>query len=311
MQEAFAHGFQHISFTGGEPTLHPAFTAIIEKVHNAGYTFGFVSNGWNFTSVYHQLLPYLKSLADITFSLDGAGEETHDRVRGKGSFRRLMSAVSICVMKDIPFTFNTLITSNNCNELVDIADLAQELGGRGIRFGHLIATPRCVEFNLDLSPADRREIDSDIKKLQNNLSFPLGLAPGYYTNDLFPCDPLQKKEVNVDWRGNITMCCHLSGYGNGSDNLDVIGDLEDMDFSEAHERLVVLNREFKQKKRMYFNGGNVSDSDYFPCWYCMNYFGKTDWLKAFPQNAWYDSLWKDNDKRTEKTNDRVKSESKT
>ena len=90
---------------------------IIRMTCEAGYTFGFVTNGWNFTRIYEQLLPYRNSLTGITFSLDGARETTHERIRAKGSYRQVMKAFSICILKDIPFTINTVISSNNLCEL--------------------------------------------------------------------------------------------------------------------------------------------------------------------------------------------------
>ena len=48
LQSARRFGFDSLSFTGGEPTLHPEFIDIIARVFNAGYGFGFVTNGWNF-----------------------------------------------------------------------------------------------------------------------------------------------------------------------------------------------------------------------------------------------------------------------
>jgi len=76
LRSAGANGFDHLSFTGGEPTLHPEFEGILEMVYKAGYRFGLVSNGWNFSKIYEALLPYRDRLSGITFSLDGASEET-------------------------------------------------------------------------------------------------------------------------------------------------------------------------------------------------------------------------------------------
>src|SRR6266851_5319346 len=101
LQSAKDHGFNHLSFTGGDPTVHPRFIEIIKMVSESGYSISFVTNGQNFTKIYQNLLPYRDRLAGITFSLDGAREETHDRLCGKGSYRRVMKAVSVCVVKDI------------------------------------------------------------------------------------------------------------------------------------------------------------------------------------------------------------------
>ncbi|TLD42025.1 MAG: radical SAM domain protein [Candidatus Jettenia ecosi] len=291
LQNARKHGFDYISFTGGEPTLHPGFTEMLTMVSEAGYNFGFVTNGWNFTRIYEKLLPHSNKLTGITFSLDGAREETHDRLRGRDSYRRMMQAVSICVVKDVPFTFNTVITSYNRGELKEMAGLAAKLGSRGLRFGHLISHPRTETEYLGLSPAERKETEAIIWQLQNTLHMPIVMASGYYTTDLFPCAPLKMQEISVNWRGNITACCNLSGHGEDVGNDDIIGNLHEMRFSEAYGRLVQANRKFQKDKHTLYNNGKFKDSDYFPCWYCLNYFRKVDWLSYYPENPWSSLVW--------------------
>jgi MoaA/NifB/PqqE/SkfB family radical SAM enzyme len=285
-------GFNHISLTGGEPTLHPGFTEIIRSVSEAGYNFGLVTNGWNFTSIYENVLPYLERLTAVTFSLDGAREETHDRIRKNGSFRRLMQAVSICVVKNIPFTINTVITSRNRHELDEMADLAVALRSRGLRFGHLLPTPLTQEEKLGLSQQERRKVEAVIRKLRKkNSRLPISLAPGYYTTNLFPCAPLQMEEINIDWRGNLTACCHLSGHGEALKNKDIVINLNETDFSEAFKVFVKSIKNFHYEKIEHHSAGKFRKSDYLPCWYCLNYFKKLDWFKKFPEIPWSNRVW--------------------
>jgi MoaA/NifB/PqqE/SkfB family radical SAM enzyme len=288
LHSACDHGIRQLSFTGGEPTVHPRFGEIIKMTYEAGYSFGFVSNGWNFNTIYEKVIPFREKLAGITFSLDGAREKTHDRLRGNGSFRKLMSAVSICVAKEIPFTFNSLITSNNREELGEIADLAGKLGSRGLRFGHLMPTPHMMEAGLELSAEEQKRVDTAVLNLDKKIHMPVIMAPGYYTKKLFPCAALKMQEINIDCRGQVSMCCHLSGYGNGERDGDVIADLNDVEFSDAHALFAQDNKKFCQAKRDYFSGDAIMDSDYFPCWFCLKYFRKLDWLKNYPESTWYE-----------------------
>ena len=76
-------GIDHLAFTGGEPTIHRQFAEIIRRVCEAGYTFSFVSNGMNFPQIYPLLLRHRQWFTGVTFSLDGAREATHDRLRGR------------------------------------------------------------------------------------------------------------------------------------------------------------------------------------------------------------------------------------
>ena len=60
-------------------------------------------------------------------------------LRGKGSYRSVMRAASICVFKDLPFTFNMVLTAQNRHEIGEMVWLAERLGSGGVRFGHLDA----------------------------------------------------------------------------------------------------------------------------------------------------------------------------
>jgi MoaA/NifB/PqqE/SkfB family radical SAM enzyme len=282
LREARALGFHHLSFTGGEPTLHRRFAEVLKKTCEAGYQFGFVTNGWNFVGVFDSVLQCREGLTGITFSLDGAREETHDKLRGKGSFRQVMRAVSVCVVRDIHFTFNSVLTSFNQGELKETVQLAKQLGSRGVRLGHLLPTQRTMEMGMDLSLEERREVEDTIRELQRTCDFPVVMAPGYHTHKLFPCASLQLEEFNIDWQGNVSLCSHLSGYGDKSTGKDTVGNLSAIGLPEAMDRLTALVGAFRKDKRQRHSSRGFEDFDYLPCWYCLNHFGKIDWLKTVP-----------------------------
>ena len=185
LQEGKDCGIDHLAFTGGEPTIHREFAEIIRRVCDAGYTFSFVSNGTNFPSVYPLLTPHRQWFTGATFSLDGAREDTHNRLRGKGSYRSVMQAASICVFKDLPFTFNMVLTAQNRHEVGEMVSLAKSLGSRGVRFGHLMPTPETAMRGLDLSPPERRAVEAEIWQLQKSADLPVGMAPGYFSESPF------------------------------------------------------------------------------------------------------------------------------
>ena len=286
LDEAADLGFDYLAFTGGDPTVHPRFPEVLAMTSESGYRFGFVTNGWNFASIYPRILPYRQQLGTITFSLDGATEATHDALRGKGSYRRVMKAASVCVALDLPFTFNMVITASSRHELDQMARLASALGSQGLRFGHLMPSPKTTAQDLDLSPSERRVVESQIQDLRRIYSMPIGIAPGFYTTSLFPCAPLQMEEINIDCHGNLTKCCHLSSHGGGVGQGDVIGDLRDMSFAEAYASLVEENETFRAAKTQHLSSGSFKDTDYFPCWYCSLYYKKVDWLKRVKGNPW-------------------------
>jgi MoaA/NifB/PqqE/SkfB family radical SAM enzyme len=289
LQEGHPCGINAVSFTGGEPTLHRQFADTVRQVCGAGYAFGFVSNGVNFPQIYPLLLRSRPWFKGVTFSLDGAREDTHDRLRGHGSYRRVMRAASLCVVKELPFTLNMVLTAQNRLEVAEMVGLAGRLGSRGVRFGYLMPTPETAFRQLDLSPPERRQVEAEIQDLRKQAAVPVGLAPGYYSaSPFFPCGPLELQEYNLDYRGNLTLCCQLSGYAGGTPGTDVVGNLSDMSLAEAIARFHQRVSTYLADKQDTIRRGAFGELDHFPCWYCMKYLNKVPGLKDIPGHPWID-----------------------
>jgi len=76
-----------IVFTGGEPLLVPHIIAdIIRETRDLGFEYGLQTNGTLLGSVCVNLLFQFNV---ILVSIDG-DEETHDRHRGKGTYKKIM-----------------------------------------------------------------------------------------------------------------------------------------------------------------------------------------------------------------------------
>jgi MoaA/NifB/PqqE/SkfB family radical SAM enzyme len=287
LAEASACGIDHLCFSGGEPTLHQRFDEVVTQTSQAGYCFSIVTNGRNFAAISSLLLAHRERCRGVTFSLDGAREQTHDRSRGTGSFRRVMRAASLCFFKQLPFTFNMVLTAGNRGEIADMVDLATRLGSRGVRFGHLMFTPENTASRPALSPAERREVEAEIWTLKKSAPVPVDIAPGYYSEAaFFPCGPLTLEEYNLDYRGNLTLCCQLSGFAGPNSGDDVIGNLHKITLSDACRRFQSRVATYLADKRQRVEQGSLADEDYFPCWYCVKYLGKVAVIGSFPGSGW-------------------------
>lgn len=276
LAQAKPQGFKSVSFTGGEPTLHREFDAIMSATVEQDYRFGFVTNGWNFSGVFARLASHRAHFDGLTFSLDGATAQTHDHIRGAGSFRRVMAAMSLCMVSRMPFTINMVVMAHNHHELAEMADLAAKVGVVGLRFCHFLPETAESAASLELATAKRREVEREIEELARTRPITIAMAPGHHTPDLFPCAPLQMREVNVDWRGRLTKCCHLSGHARAPGAGDVIADLGAVDFADAYAHLQAENLDFRARKTAREQNGELVDDDYFPCQYCENYYDKIE-----------------------------------
>jgi MoaA/NifB/PqqE/SkfB family radical SAM enzyme len=246
-----------------------------------------VSNGLNFPQLYPLLLQARPWFTGVTFSLDGARQATHDRLRGPGAYRRVLRAASICVMKALPFTLNMVLTAQNRHEVPEMVALAGRLGSQGVRFGHLMPTLEAASAQLDLTPQERREVEAVIWHLRQTAAVPVGMAPGYFSDTpFFPCAPLELEEVNLDYRGYLTLCCQLSGSAGPTVGADVIGNLHEMSLAQAWDALRYRVTTYLADKRARVTQGAFSALDHFPCWYCVKYLDKVPWLEHMPQHPW-------------------------
>jgi hypothetical protein len=288
LAEARRSGIDHLAFTGGEPTLHPRFADIAGMTAQAGLDFSLVTNGWSFLKHLDALLAHRERLRMVTFSLDGAREATHDGLRGRGSYRRVLQAVSACVLHGLPFSFNVSLTRVNRGEIGEVVALAAGLGALGVRFGHLMSDPNPAAAGLELTPVERKALDAELRRVQAESEFPVGFAPGGWSKDLFPCAPLQEQEYNLDWRGRLGLCCHLSG--SEAQEEAVAANLNRISLGEALAALWLAREDLKTEKRRRAATGDWRDDDQFPCWYCAKRFRGVEWIRDQPEHPWFEAL---------------------
>ena len=288
LAEARGCGIDCFAFTGGEPLLHSPFADVIRMTAAAGMDYALVTNGWLLPKHLHVLRSHSERLRMITLSLDGAREATHDALRGRGSFRRVMQAASVCVVYCLPFNFNMALTRDNRAEAAELVRLAGRIGALGVRFGHLMSDPRPAARGLELTPAERKALDVELRALRAAGELPVVFAPGGWSEDLFPCSVLRGDEYNLDRHGRLGLCCHLSGFA--GEEQAVAADLRETGLAGGLVALKRLRDALRQEKRQRKAFGDWRDDDNFPCWYCAKRFGAVDWIHGQPAHPWFDAL---------------------
>ena len=288
LDQAIHYGVRRVGFAGGEPTLNPRFADILAYTCSKGPTISMITNGWNFPKVAPLLKDCGSSFEQVSFSLDGAKEETHDYHRGRGSYRRIMEAIDICNKENLPFGLQTVVTAVNHTEVGEVALLGARLGTKTLRFMDLQPTPESARQGLDLPPEKYLEIGAQVAQLAKSFRFPMVLAVGSHVmSRWFPCPAQHMEEFDVDAWGNLALCSVLTSRAGALPGSEVAGNLAEMSFYEAHRRLIQLIAGFQQAKASAIEGGDFDNVDlHFPCWWCTKYFGKADWLADFPNHPW-------------------------
>jgi MoaA/NifB/PqqE/SkfB family radical SAM enzyme len=279
-----AANITRVSFTGGEPTLHPAFAETLQAIGEAGLTVSFVTNGWHFDRIWPALQANRAFITHVAFSLDGITRETHDRWRGQGSFDRLVRAFSRCYIAKLPFGIKIVLRRDLVDQLEQIAIFAARLGARSLHFVHVMPTSGAVADDSALSLEEQRLVQQEIAILARIFKMEIGIDVGYYNVDdeRPPCAPLAGTSMNVDYRGRLSLCCNLSGFRGGVAESDVVADLNVESFASAYAKFIALATAQLQRRKdalATLRAKGLTPDIYTgsPCLFCLQSFGKIPW----------------------------------
>lgn len=103
-------GGEKVLLTGGEALVHPGCIQIMRRAHERGQEVTLFSNG----ILIPRHISSLKEIADtVQISIDGPTVETHDAIRGPGSFTKAMHAIHMLLDAGIRTRMSTTIMTNN------------------------------------------------------------------------------------------------------------------------------------------------------------------------------------------------------
>ncbi|MBU0682357.1 MAG: methyltransferase domain-containing protein [Proteobacteria bacterium] len=128
LAQAQSLGCRLYLFTGGEPFMYPDFSGVIKDVlQDPANHVVVLTNGL-------LLDKHLAALADVDparlhfqVSVDGL-QESHDRIRGKGAFKWLMTNLALLTAAGFSATISTVVCRDNLADMVEIVRLAAQHG---------------------------------------------------------------------------------------------------------------------------------------------------------------------------------------
>lgn len=144
------YGFKgYLNITGGEPLAHPDLFWLLEEAGNRGITTAVLTNG---TLIGRREAAELKRL-DVDYvqvSLDGL-RETHDKIRGEGSFDLAIRGIRELKAQGIYVTVAFTAQRENYKELSRLADFCNNLGADKLWFDRVVIPKDEDKNNLSLS----------------------------------------------------------------------------------------------------------------------------------------------------------------
>jgi MoaA/NifB/PqqE/SkfB family radical SAM enzyme len=149
------HEVPYLSFSGGEPMLHPQFFEMVERVCARGGQLKIETNGHYLTLENCERLQQLGVKA-VQVSLDGASSATFGRMRVRGEFDRTLAGVRNLRAAGVPIEINFSPASFNVHEAEQIVDLAYELGAASFYSGRTMFTGNAVKAWRHLALSDEQ-----------------------------------------------------------------------------------------------------------------------------------------------------------
>lgn len=169
IDELTDHGGTGLTLSGGEPLLHPNIKEILRHA-STRLDIRVLTNG---TLIDREWAEFLSDMnINVQISVDGSCEEVHDRIRGKGSFRKTIHGLEYLQGAGVGhrINFSTTVMNQNLDDLIRIITLARRLGVPLVRFlplrrkGSAQSTWQAVGSGL--STKDYAGFYDDIHRLQ-------------------------------------------------------------------------------------------------------------------------------------------------
>jgi radical SAM protein with 4Fe4S-binding SPASM domain len=155
---------QRVRLTGGEPSCHPQFHAIVERIRTLGISFTLFTNGrWSEPDRFVTFLRAIPECVGMLVSLHGATPHTHDAFSGvPGSFDETVANIRRAAQAGLTVHTNTVLTRHNHRQVADIVNLSHSLGAACAVFNRYIGKPVA---HLELEPDDFRHAIHEVDRV--------------------------------------------------------------------------------------------------------------------------------------------------
>jgi len=162
-----------INLTGGEPFLKKELFTLLEYLNRQKTVkeLAVITNGTLLDEKTAESLKNFKKLNEIKISLEGATAAGNDRIRGKGSFKKVLSAIEILKsIKRIETTIMFTLLKSNLADALKILDLAQEINAGGVILERFIPWGEGAKIKEEV--LSREEWQDFVTHLLQFLEFP-------------------------------------------------------------------------------------------------------------------------------------------
>jgi len=192
-----------INIGGGEPFLREDFFELLIHSHEKGLVTCVSTNGTVINNRVAQELSGLKMFY-LQVSLDGATAAINDRIRGKGTYDKILNALNCLARQGVSFSINTVLTRLNFPQLNTLRALAADYGAE-LRVSRFRPSGRGKSINKYLGPTkEQLEFFAEWLKEHDLVR----------TGDSFFCLTSEsRRRKGLDMCGAAKMTCCISPTG--------------------------------------------------------------------------------------------------
>jgi len=203
LQDALEH-IEEVTLMGwGEPTVHPKFTEILERLDRHGVRKYFCTNGMRLEELREAIFKHKVDI--IAVSVDGADAETNNSIREGSDFNRIISSLKSIVeekrSKNLNHPYmNFVFTAmrSNFHQIPDMVRLAHEVGMEEVKVVYLTAfSGRMLDETLYNCQDEVKSIFDKAERLSEELGIKLKL-PHLQGEDIAGAKP--HKDCYAAWR---------------------------------------------------------------------------------------------------------------
>lgn len=143
----------YMSFSGGEPMLHPHFTEMVERAAGAGIQVKVETNGHYITP---EKAAWFKRVGvrAVQISLDGGEAGSHNKMRVHGRFDTAVEACRTLTAAGVPLEINFVPARFNIEQVGQAVDLAHDVGAFSFYSGKIMYTGNAVKTWKMLEPTE-------------------------------------------------------------------------------------------------------------------------------------------------------------
>lgn len=164
-QQMDALNVRTLKITGGEPLTYPHIKEILEEISNKRFECIILTNGILLDSELIDIMS--RGSIKLGISLDGYKEESHDFLRGRGSFNKLMIRLNDLKNANINFSITMSVNRMNYLEIEDLTGFSlNTLGAKRIFINQLKPLGRAkINENIFLSEEEYKEVIIRVENL--------------------------------------------------------------------------------------------------------------------------------------------------